>query len=96
MVLGDFGELGEETETIHRTLGQQAKAAGVSRLLTVGQHSELATISFGKGAQHFTDIATLQKQLETTLADDVTCLIKGSRFMQLDKLADGLAMEGES
>jgi len=96
LVLGDFGELGEETETIHRTLGQQAKAAGVSRLLTVGQHSELATISFGEGAQHFTDIAALQKQLETTLAEDVTCLIKGSRFMQLDKLADGLAMEGKS
>ena len=67
----------------------------MTRLLTVGQHSELASQAFGEGAQHFSDIVDLQKQLETTLAEDVTCLIKGSRFMQLDKLADGLAVEGK-
>ncbi|MDG1687352.1 MAG: UDP-N-acetylmuramoyl-tripeptide--D-alanyl-D-alanine ligase [Gammaproteobacteria bacterium] len=96
LVLGDFGELGEASAKIHNDLGQQAKAAGVTRLLTVGQHSELASQAFGEGAQHFSDIVDLQKQLETTLAEDVTCLIKGSRFMQLDKLADGLAVEGKN
>ena len=96
LVLGDFGELGEETKTIHSNLGQQAKAAGITRLFTVGQDSELASSAYGQGAQHFNDIAELQKQLEATLAEEVTCLIKGSRFMNLDKLADGLAMEGKS
>ena len=96
LVLGDFGELGEASAKIHNDLGQQAKAAGVSRLLTVGQHSELASQAFGEGAQHFSDIVDLQKQLETTLTEDVTCLIKGSRFMKLDKLADGLAVEGKN
>jgi UDP-N-acetylmuramoyl-tripeptide--D-alanyl-D-alanine ligase len=33
--------------------------------------------------------------LQHELHQDVTCLIKGSRFMQLDKLADLLAQEGE-
>ena len=62
----------------------------------MGQDSELASSAYGQGAQHFNDIAELQKQLEATLAEEVTCLIKGSRFMNLDKLADGLAMEGKS
>ena len=96
LVLGDFGELGQDSAKIHNDLGQQAKAAGISRLLTVGEQSELACQAFGEGAQHFSDIVDLQKQLATTLTEDVTCLIKGSRFMQLDKLADGLAVKGKN
>jgi UDP-N-acetylmuramoyl-tripeptide--D-alanyl-D-alanine ligase len=96
LVLGDFGELGEEVEKIHSNLGDQAKASGITRLFTVGQYSRLASIAFGEGAQHFEDIAELQQQLEQALTEDVACLIKGSRFMALDKLADALAREGES
>lgn len=96
LVLGDFGELGEEAEKIHSDLGHQAKESGITRLLTLGQQSRLAGIAFGEGAQHFDHITKLQQELELTLTQDVACLIKGSRFMQLDKLADALAREGES
>lgn len=95
LVLGDFGELGKDSDAIHGQMGEQARQAGVSRLLTVGQSSRTATQSFGCGAQHFEDIETLQQCLQQELSKDVTCLIKGSRFMQLDKLADQLATEGE-
>jgi UDP-N-acetylmuramoyl-tripeptide--D-alanyl-D-alanine ligase len=95
LVLGDFGELGADAETIHQQMGLQAREAGVSRLFTVGDSSRMAAESFGEGAQHYEHIDLLQQQLQQELSRDVTCLIKGSRFMQLDKLADQLAHEGE-
>ena len=95
LVLGDFGELGVDSEHLHTGLGVKAKSAGIKRLLTVGRQSQLANAAFGEGAQHFDDIASLRQHLESALADDITCLIKGSRFMQLDTLADALTRDGE-
>lgn len=91
LVLGDFGELGADCIEIHRKMGLQAREAGIKKLLTVGEMSRYAAESFGEGAEHFADKATLQEKLEQDLSDQVICLIKGSRFMQLDKLADVLA-----
>lgn len=93
LVLGDFGELGAEAATIHQHLGRDAKAAGVDRLLSIGQQSQLAAIAFGENAQHFHDQGELEAELKKTLAADVVCLLKGSRFMALDQLADLLAVE---
>lgn len=95
LVLGDFGELGKDTDKIHGEMGKQAQDAGVSRLFTVGASSQMAGQQFGCGARHFEDLDALQQTLKQDLGSDVTCLIKGSRFMQLDKLADRLAQEGE-
>ncbi|THF58596.1 MAG: UDP-N-acetylmuramoyl-tripeptide--D-alanyl-D-alanine ligase, partial [Methylophaga nitratireducenticrescens] len=96
LVLGDFGELGPESASIHQQLGRDAKAAGIKKLLTVGQQSELAAIAFGENAQHFTDKTALEAELKQTLNSDVACLIKGSRFMKLDQLADVLAVGGDA
>jgi UDP-N-acetylmuramoyl-tripeptide--D-alanyl-D-alanine ligase len=96
LVLGDFGELGNDSDKIHADMGKQARDAGVSRLFTVGNSSRMAGQQFGCGAQHFEDLKTLQQSLQQELSRDVTCLIKGSRFMQLDQLADQLAQEGEA
>lgn len=96
LVLGDFGELGNESEQLHSKLGLDAKASGIERLLTVGVESKRASKAFGDGSQHFADVSAVQQVLESELTESVTCLIKGSRFMQLDKLADALAVQGES
>ncbi|EGL56123.1 UDP-N-acetylmuramyl pentapeptide synthase [Methylophaga aminisulfidivorans MP] len=95
LVLGDFGELGDEADAIHQTMGLQAKSAGVTTLFTVGEKSQLSAAAFGDNAIHFEDVQTLQQLLQNTLTADVTCLIKGSRFMQLDKLADALVAEAQ-
>lgn len=95
VVLGDFGELGEDAESIHREMGEQAREAGVERLFCVGEMSRLAARAFGEGAEHFNTPATLQTKLEHILDAGVTVLLKGSRFMNLDRLADSLAKTGE-
>ena len=96
LVLGDFGELGADSGRLHTQMGIDAKNAGVERLWTVGVQSKNACQIFGDGAQHFDDIVTLETALKQAITKEVTCLIKGSRFMQLDKLADSLAEEGET
>jgi UDP-N-acetylmuramoyl-tripeptide--D-alanyl-D-alanine ligase len=96
LVLGDFGELGNDSEYLHSQMGIDARNAGVDRLWTLGVQSKSACATFGDGAQHFDDILALETMLKLTIAQDVTCLIKGSRFMQLDKLADSLAQEGKA
>ena len=95
LVLGDFGELGPDSVAIHQQMGRDAKTAEVHRLLTVGQQSAEAAAQFGDDAEHFADRDSLQSYLQQNLQAGVTCLIKGSRFMQLDKLADALAAGGE-
>ncbi len=95
LVLGDFAELGGDSEYIHTQMGIDAKNAHISQLWTVGVQSENATEAFGEGAQHFDDIATLEIAIKKVITKQVTCLIKGSRFMQLDKLADSLVAQGE-
>lgn len=95
LVLGDFAELGSDSEQLHSKLGLTAKAAGIERLLTIGEQSQFASDAFGSGAQHFADAVALQQQLQNELSSEVTCLIKGSRFMQLDKLADALTTSEE-
>ena len=96
LVLGDFGELGIESEVIHTNLGVKAKSAGIKRLLTIGNKSRSANSAFGEGAVHFSDLTSIQEYLESRLSKDITCLIKGSRFMQLDRLADELVIRGEN
>ncbi len=93
LVLGDFGELGPDSELIHQGLGQEAKAAGVDKLLTIGEQSQLAAAAFGDAAMMFKTHRELESYLKIELDQNTTCLIKGSRFMQLDKLADVLAIE---
>ncbi len=93
LVLGDFGELGHSRTVIHKELGKQAKAAHVDRLFTIGIDSELAAHTFGQGATHYQEMTQLVEVLKAELTEEVTCLIKGSRFMHLDQLADQLVKE---
>ncbi|MCX4190341.1 UDP-N-acetylmuramoyl-tripeptide--D-alanyl-D-alanine ligase [Methylophaga sp. OBS3] len=95
LVLGDFGELGPDSLQVHKQMGLDAKVAGVNRLFTVGEQSAQATTAFGENAEHYADRDALQAYLQNNLQAGVTCLIKGSRFMQLDKLADTLVSGGE-
>jgi len=96
LVLGDFGELGAGSEHLHHQMGIDARDAGVKRLWTIGSESEQASKAYGIGAEHFNNIESLKDKLKEELSSDVVCLIKGSRFMQLDQLANTLVEDGES
>jgi len=90
MVLGDMGELGEQGRAMHEAVGAAARQAGIERLLTLGELSEAATQAFGPGARHFRDVGELCVALEAMLGPDVTVLVKGSRFMRMERVARNL------
>ena len=83
---GRHGELGPGASELHAEIGRYAQASGVERLFTLGELSAHAARAFGSGARHFTRIEDLLAEVENALAPDVTVLIKGSRFMQMERV----------
>jgi len=88
LVLGDMGELGDDAAAMHAQIGQAARAAGVDRLLALGDLSKETVAAFGAGAMHFERIQELLAELENELAPDTTVLVKGSRFMQMERVVN--------
>jgi UDP-N-acetylmuramoyl-tripeptide--D-alanyl-D-alanine ligase len=86
LVLGDMGELGPDAAAMHAQIGVAARMAGVDRLLALGELSQQTVAAFGAGAMHFQRIQELLAELENELAADTTVLVKGSRFMQMERV----------
>ncbi len=90
MVLGDMGEVGEQGAAFHREIGECARAAGVDRLLTLGELTPHAVDAFGPGGEHFASSEDLVAAIESDLRPDVTVLVKGSRFMRMERVVAAL------
>jgi UDP-N-acetylmuramoyl-tripeptide--D-alanyl-D-alanine ligase len=96
-VMGDMGELGDLAEALHATIGEFAKRAGVSTLFALGEMSAAAARSFGEGARHFSTVDELVDALVDGLDQGSTVLVKGSRFMRMERVIEALgALNGES
>ncbi len=89
-VLGDMGEVGEQVGQFHDELGGYAKSMGIDLLLALGEHSAAAVRNFGEGAQHFKDAAKLIESLRSQLDEKTTVLIKGSRFMRMERIVEAI------
>jgi len=94
LVLGDMGEIGEMTGQFHDEIGGYAKSQGVDRLFAFGESSALAAHNFGAGGQHYKKIEDLIEAVLAELASDATpettVLVKGSRFMRMERVVDAL------
>jgi UDP-N-acetylmuramoyl-tripeptide--D-alanyl-D-alanine ligase len=86
LVIGDMGELGPDAAAMHAQIGQYAREAGITALYTFGNLSAGASQAFGTGARHFERIEDLQVAIRNMLAPGVTMLVKGSRFMQMERV----------
>jgi UDP-N-acetylmuramoyl-tripeptide--D-alanyl-D-alanine ligase len=93
LVLGDMGEIGDMTGQFHDEIGGYAKSQGVDRLLAFGESSALAAHNFGAGGQHFKKIEALIEALSGLLTPETTVLVKGSRFMRMERVADAVALD---
>jgi len=86
LVMGDMGELGDEAEYLHAEIGAEARRAGIDRLYALGALSRNSVREFGPAAQHFEHIEKLQEALEKELGANTTVLVKGSRFMKMERV----------
>ncbi|MGA7811513.1 UDP-N-acetylmuramoyl-tripeptide--D-alanyl-D-alanine ligase [Caballeronia sp.] len=90
LIMGDMGEVGDQGPAFHREVGAYAAQQGIEALYALGDASIDSCTAFGAG-QHFTDIT----QLLTTLigagfGPDATFLVKGSRFMKMERVVDAV------
>ena len=95
MVLGDMGEVGNQGIAFHREIGECARAAGVDRLLTLGDLTPHAVDAFGAGGEHFERSEDLVAAIEGELGPEVTVLVKGSRFMRMERVVAALGDTAE-
>ena len=93
-VMGDMGELGEGAAQMHAEVGAFAKQMQIDRLLALGEASRNAVEAFGAGAEHFSDLEALCAAALREDAPGTTILVKGSRFMQMERVAERLAPGG--
>ena len=90
LVLGDMGELGIEAAKMHAEMGAEARNMGVDNLFALGELSSYAVKEFGAGAQHFDSVEALIDALRPELKSDCTVLVKGSRFMKMERVVQYL------
>jgi len=91
LVLGDMGEVGEQAGQFHDEIGGYAKSMGVDQLLALGEHAAAAVRNFDGGAEHFKSVETLLHSLRPLLDSETTVLVKGSRFMKMERVVEALA-----
>jgi UDP-N-acetylmuramoyl-tripeptide--D-alanyl-D-alanine ligase len=90
LVLGDMGEVGDEGPQFHVEVGNYARDRGIEHLLTLGTLARHASEAFGKGATHFDDIDSIIQAAEALVSPGTTALVKGSRFMKMERVVQHL------
>ncbi|MCK2127086.1 UDP-N-acetylmuramoyl-tripeptide--D-alanyl-D-alanine ligase [Thauera aromatica] len=90
LVLGDMREVGGISAQVHDEIGGYAKSKGVDGLFALGEMSAIAVRNFGEGGHHFASAEALVKALAPRLDADSVVLVKGSRFMCMERVADAL------
>jgi UDP-N-acetylmuramoyl-tripeptide--D-alanyl-D-alanine ligase len=94
-VLGDMGELGADAAQFHREIGIAARELGIERMFALGELSAGAVQEFGARALHCADVEELQEALGRELDEQTTVLVKGSRFMKMERVVQFCAIHKE-
>ena len=95
LVVGDMGELGSESAQWHRRVGEEARRAGLEYLYCAGEDSREAAKAFGPGATWRESVDDLCLVLKDELHAGVTALVKGSRFMGMERAVAVLSEAAE-
>jgi len=91
LVLGDMGEVGNQGPAFHAEVGAYAAERGIEALFTLGELSVHAHHAFGaQRGQHFADMAALQAALAAVWRGCASIVVKGSRFMQMERVVQAL------
>ncbi len=95
LVLGDMGELGEAAVQFHREIGIAARELGIEKLFASGTLSKEAVNEFGRGGEYFSEIEKMEIAIDKELDAQTTALIKGSRFMKMERVVQFCSLQKE-
>lgn len=94
LVLGDMGEVGNQGPAFHTEIGDYARTRGIEALWATGQLATHAVQAYGPAGRHFDKAEDLAQALgedkEGTVAGTSAVLVKGSRFMRMERMVDAL------
>jgi UDP-N-acetylmuramoyl-tripeptide--D-alanyl-D-alanine ligase len=93
LVLGDMGEVGTQGAAFHAEVGARAQARGIDALWCAGALSADAARAYGPAARHFETVESLIAGLAQA-PHAVAVLVKGSRFMAMERVVQALQSEG--
>jgi UDP-N-acetylmuramoyl-tripeptide--D-alanyl-D-alanine ligase len=96
LVLGDMGEVGAHGPAFHEEIGRHARAQGIERVLAVGPLARDAARAFGAGGEHFDSVEALIARLQGLMAARPTVLVKGSRFMRMERVVEHIVEPGSA
>jgi len=71
-------------------MGEYAQSKGIDCLYTFGDLSRDMSNAFGNNATHFDQIEALINKVQRELKDGVTVLVKGSRFMKMERVVNAI------
>ena len=97
-VMGDMGELGDDSASLHRQTGELARELGVDACFTLGERTALTARAFGPRAQSFTNtqqlVSALQMEIDENRDRPINILVKGSRSMKMEQVIELLDKNG--
>ena len=93
-VLGDMLELGPQSEALHREVGEHARSRGVGLLVAVGPRAVAIAAGFAGEAYAAPDAAAAAGLVPDLLQDGDTVLLKASRGVGLELVAQALRGAG--
>ncbi|MBI3367645.1 MAG: UDP-N-acetylmuramoylalanyl-D-glutamyl-2, 6-diaminopimelate--D-alanyl-D-alanine ligase, partial [Burkholderiales bacterium] len=93
LLLGDMGEVGDQGPAFHAEVGAHARATGIAALWAVGAQSIETARAYGPGARHFDRVESLIGALDEA-PDCASVLVKGSRFMAMERVVAALQAGG--
>jgi UDP-N-acetylmuramoyl-tripeptide--D-alanyl-D-alanine ligase len=90
LVLGDMGEVGDQGPAFHREVGAYAAERGIDALLALGAATSDSVAAFGVRGRHCASIEALIEATQGAAAAGGTLLVKGSRFMRMERVVQAL------
>jgi UDP-N-acetylmuramoyl-tripeptide--D-alanyl-D-alanine ligase len=89
LVLGDMGEVGDQGPAFHAEVGAYARERGIEQLFTLGQQAQAMQ------GRHFADVDALNAAVLQALATSESVLVKGSRFMRMERVVEAIAAHAQ-
>jgi len=87
-VLGEMGELGDLSESLHLEIAEFCAASNIDKFYLIGPHADKMKQCIGERAKAFNTKVLLAEQLGNELVSGETILVKGSRFTAMDDVVE--------
>jgi UDP-N-acetylmuramoyl-tripeptide--D-alanyl-D-alanine ligase len=90
LVLGDMGEVGTQGPEFHQEVGLHAAQRGIDHVLCLGELAAHTAMACGPNATHMADIDALNQRVMQQLPHLGSVLVKGSRFMKMERVIEAI------